>query len=109
MIFAFMLSVITRNTALSVGVSIACYIGSGIIMQIINQFITADWVKFIPFNNLGLADSIFANNISYTAMQNISNSISGNSVGFSLAVLGVCVILMTITMFDSFNKRDIVQ
>lgn len=52
MIFAFMLSCITRNTALSVGVSIACYVGSGIVMNIINYYITADWVKYIPFNNL---------------------------------------------------------
>jgi len=108
MLFAFMLSVITRNTALSVGLSIACYIGSGIVMQLINAFITADWLKFIPFNNLGLADRIFANNISYVAMQNASGFMANVSVGFSLSLLGVCAILMIITMFDSFNKRDIV-
>lgn len=108
MLFAFMLSVITRNTALSVGLSIACYIGSGIVMQLINAFITADWLKFIPFNNLGLADRIFANNISYVAMQNASSFMANTSVGFSLSLLGVCAILMIITMFDSFNKRDIV-
>lgn len=108
MIFAFMLSTVTRNTALTVGVSIACYIGSGIIMSLINQFITADWLKFIPFNNLGLADKIFANNISYLAMQNASSMLNNVSIGFSLSVLLVCIILMLITMFDSFNKRDIV-
>lgn len=108
MLFAFMLSAITRNTALSVGLSIACYIGSGIVMQLINTFITADWLKFIPFNNLGLADKIFANNISYVAMQNASGFMANTSVGFSLSLLGVCAILMIITMFDSFNKRDIV-
>lgn len=107
MFFAFMLSVLTRNTALSVGVSIACYIGSGTIMQLINYYISADWVKFIPFNNLGLADKIFANNLSYT-MQNMPGVSNGISIGFSCGVLVVCVILMIITMFDSFNKRDIV-
>lgn len=108
MIFGFMLSVITRNTALSVGVSIACYIGSGIVMQLINYYISADWIKFIPFNNLGLADRIFANNISYVATQSMPNLLSNLSIGFSLSVLAVCSILMLITMFDSFNKRDIV-
>lgn len=108
MLFAFTLSVVTRNTALTVGVSIACYIGSGLIMQIVNQFLTADWLKFIPFNNFGLSDKIFANNISYVATQNLSGFTNNASVGFSLSVLAVCSILMIITMFDSFNKRDIV-
>ncbi len=108
MIFAFMLSTITRNTALSVGVSIACYVGSGIIMNLINYYISADWVKYIPFNNMGIADKIFENNISYTTMQMASGATQNAPVVFSLSVLTVCIILMIISMFDSFNKRDIV-
>lgn len=108
MLFALMLSVITKNTALSVGVSIACYIGSGTIMQLINYYITADWVKFIPFNNLGIVDSVFTNNFSYSTMQNMMSGTSETSVGFSLCVLAVCAVLMVVTMFDSFNKKDIV-
>ncbi len=107
MIFAFMLSTLTRNTALSVGVSIACYIGSGIVMNILNLYITADWIKYIPFNNLGMADKIFANNISYGTMQMTSELLSKTTVGFSMSVLIVCMILMVVSMFDSFNKRDI--
>jgi len=108
MLFAFMFSVLTRNTALAVGISVGCYVGSGIVMNLINYYISADWVKFIPFNNLGIADQIFTNNISYSTMQMASEALSGNSVGFSLAVLGVCSVLMIVSMFDSFNKRDIV-
>ncbi len=108
MLFALMFSVLTRNTALAVGVSVACYVGAGIVMNLINYYISADWVKFIPFNNLGIADQIFTNNISYSTMQMASEALSGNSVGFSLAVLGVCSVLMIVSMFDSFNKRDIV-
>lgn len=108
MLFAFMFSVLTRNTALAVGISVGCYVGSGIVMSLINYYISADWVKFIPFNNLGIADKIFTNNISYSTMQMASGALSGTSVGFSLAVLGVCAVLMIVSMFDSFNKRDIV-
>jgi len=108
MFFAFMLSTITKNTALSVGVSIACYVGSGIVMNLLNYYIAADWVKFIPFNNLGIADKIFTNNISYSTMQMSSGLMNETSLGFSLGVLGVCTIIMIISMFDSFNKRDIV-
>ena len=77
-------------------------------MGLINQFITADWIKYIPFNNLGLADKIFANNLSYVAMQNASSMLNNVSIGFSISVLVVCSILIITTMFDSFNKRDIV-
>lgn len=107
MMFAFMLSTLTRNTALSVGVSIACYIGSGIVMNILNLYITADWIKYIPFNNLGIADKIFSNNISFSTMQMTSELLSKVTIGFSISVLIVCVILMIVSMFDSFNKRDI--
>ncbi len=108
MLFAFMLSTITRNTALSVGISIACYIGSGIIMELLNYYITADWVKYIPFNNLDIVDKIFTNTTLYTTSLSASEYLSNVSIGFSLSVLGVCSILMLVTMFDSFNKRDVV-
>lgn len=107
-LLAMMLSVITRNTALAVGVATSCYAGAGIVMQIINAVITSDWIKFIPFNNMALTDKIFANAVSYNTMQMSSTMLNNVSIGFSLSVLGVCAILMLITMFDSFNKRDVV-
>ena len=107
MFFAFMLSTITRNTALSVALSIASYVGSGIVMQIINMYITKDWIKFIPFNNLGFADRIFTNNVTYSTMQMASGALNSVTLSFSFGVIGVCVLLMLVSMFDSFNKRDI--
>ena len=107
LLFAMMLSTVTRSTAASVGISIATYFGGTTIMQIVNLFVKADWVKFIPLNNLSLVDRIFTNDLSYTASSLVS-SVTGNiPVGFSLAVLGVCSLLMIVTMFDSFRKRDI--
>ncbi len=108
MILALMLSTITRNTAISVSISIASFIGGDIIMTIINQFVTKDWVKFIPFNNTGVVNKIFPNAMSYTSNQYMFDMINNVSIWFNLGVLGVCLILMLVTMFDSFNKRDIV-
>ena len=106
-LFALMLSVLTRNTAVAVSFSVAIYIGNTIAMAIINQFITKDWIRFVPFNNLNIADKIFPN-----ASNPISFATDGfatsTSLGFSLAVLGVCAILMLVTMYDSFNRRDII-
>lgn len=107
-LFAVMLSTITRNTAVSVSFSVALYIGNGIVMQILNQFITKDWIKFIPFNNLNLTSKIFPNSTDMSSLMFGSNFATSTSLGFSLAVLGVCAILMLITMYDSFNKRDII-
>jgi len=108
MVLALMLSTVTRNSAVSVGLSIATYLGGATIMQIVNMFVKSDWVKFIPFNNLSLTSRIFTGDISYTTSSMIS-SLTGNiSLGFSFAVLGICVFLMLVTMFDSFRKRDIV-
>ena len=105
-IFALMISVITRNTSLSLGLSIATYMGNSIAMIIINSYIKKDWIKIIPFNNLNIADKIFPNfkSMLSTGLENTTTT----SLGFSIAVLGVCVILMFVTMYDSFNKRDII-
>lgn len=108
MVFALMLSTVTRNSAVSVGLSIATYLGGATIMQIINMFVKSDWTKFIPFNNLSLNSRIFTGDVSYSASSMISGLTGNISVGFSFAVLGVCVFLMVVTMFDSFRKRDIV-
>lgn len=106
-VFAMMLSTVARNTAVAVGVSIATYLGGGTIMSIINMFVKSDWIKFIPFNNLSLADKIFTGDMSYSANAMVK-SVTGNiPLNFSLAVLGVCVFIMLVTMFDSFRKRDI--
>lgn len=106
-IFAVMLSTITRNTAAAVSFGVATYMGNGIVMAIINQFIQKDWIKFIPFNNLNIADKIFVNEINIFAMTS-DNFATSTSLAFSLAVLGVCTILMLVTMYDSFNHRDII-
>ena len=106
-LFALMLSVITRNTAVSVSIGIALYMGNGIFMTIINSFVTKDWVRYIPFNNLNLVDKVFPN-AGKLIDTGVSNFATTSSLGFSMTVLGVCAILMLVTMFDSFNKRDII-
>lgn len=105
-IFALMLSVITRNTSVSLGLSLATYMGNSVAMLIVNSYIKKDWIKIIPFNNLDIASKIFPNfeSVISTGLE----STVATSLGFSLVVLGICVILMFVTMFDSFNKRDII-
>lgn len=107
-LFSVMLSTITRNTAVSVSLSVGLYMGNGIVMQILNMLIQKDWIKFVPFNNLNIVDKIFPNSTNIMNMMSGTNFATSTSLGFSLAVLGVCAILMLITTYDSFNKRDII-
>lgn len=106
-LFAIMLSVLTRNTAASISFSLAMYLGNGIIMSIINMYIKKDWIRYVPFNNLNIFEKIFVNYQSPLSMAG-SSFANSTSLMFSLGVLGVCAILMLVTMYDSFNKRDII-
>lgn len=106
-LFALMLSAVTRNTSVAVSLSVATYMGNGIAMAIINSFIKKDWIKFVPFNNLNIANKIFPNFENPMAMLGKSFATS-TSLQFSLGVLAVCAILMLITAYDSFNNRDII-
>ncbi len=109
-LFAVMLSTVTRNTAASVSFSMALYMGNGIVMMILNQFIKKDWIRFVPFNNLNIAEKIFSNstNLSQMLLDGTDTFAKSTSLGFSLGVLVVCAILMLVTTYDSFNKRDII-
>lgn len=105
-LFALMFSVLTRNSSVSIGISVAIYMGNSTVMAILNLFITKDWMKFIPFNNLNISEKIFPNFESLTeTTQSIATS---SSLSFSLVVLGVWAVLMLVTAYDSFNNRDIV-
>ena len=108
-LLAIMLSVITRNTAVAVSFSVATYIGNGIIMAILNMYIKSEWIRFVPFNNLNIYSKIFPN---ATDIMNVFGSTGGFATStplvFSIGVLAVCTILMLVTMYDSFNHRDII-
>ncbi len=108
LLFAMMLSTVTRNTAISVGVSIATYLGGSTIMSIVNSLVNSEWVKFIPSNNLSIAERVFSNDITYSASTVLEPLANNSSVSFSLILLGVCALIMIVTMFDSYRKRDII-
>lgn len=107
-IFALMFSVVVRNSSVALSLSIATYMGNGIVMGVLNSYIKKDWVRFIPFNNLNIAEKIFPNFSGLDIVGTAKNFATSTSLGFSFVVLGVCVILMLITAYDSFNNRDIV-
>lgn len=112
-VFAFMLSVLTRNTAVAVGISIATYFGGTIVLNKMMELPSYEWLSFIPFASMSLNGRVFP---FVGMMQNISNMDSGfisvtafrePGVTFSLIYLAVLLFCMTYTALDSFNRRDL--
>ena len=109
MLFAFMLSVITRNTAASVGISIGVYFGGSMAMGIVTQLFRGEWIKFIPFSNLSLSNKFFP----YSGVNDILSEMTGvetvgsTSLAFSLCYLAVLCICLLYIAKDSFCRRDI--
>ena len=108
LVFAFMMSVITRNSAASVGIAMAVYFGGGMVTQIITSLTTGEWLRFIPFCNLSLAGKFFPFSPDAEMVNMFANMVSNsNTLQFSLIYLAVLVFLMGYTAFDSFTRRDI--
>ncbi|MHB1454912.1 MAG: ABC transporter permease subunit [Saccharofermentanales bacterium] len=108
MVFAYMLSIITRNTAASVGISIAIYFGGSLVNSFLQVISTGEWAKFIPFNNMSLAGRILPDITSGGGIMNLFGFRAVvPSVGFSLAYLAVMLICFGYIALDSFNRRDI--
>lgn len=111
--FAYMLSIVTKNTAASVSVSIGLYLGGSFIhLLLVSSLSGYEYlVKFLPFSNLNLFDKVF-----YTAAS------SGNSAGllwgniadtgstslvFSLFYIIIILVCMISVGLDHFCRRDI--
>lgn len=100
------LSALTRSTIMANTFTVITYIGSSIAINIIKQFVKIDFLKYLPFNNFDLKYKIFSFDTSTTNYA-VNNYVSDTTLEFSLIVLGITAFLLLVTMFESFNKRDI--
>lgn len=113
MAFAFMLSVLTRNTAVAVGLSIAMYFGGSTVLSSMMFLPSYEWLKFVPFASLNLNSRVFPfSSMMQAITMNYSGIISGTnftspSLIFSVIYLLVFLFCMTYTAMDSFNRRDL--
>lgn len=113
MFFALMLSILTRNTAVAVGITIAVYFSGGIINTILAFIGNGEWAKFVPFVHLDISSKVFPNDVlmqqagAITSGSGLTNSSTQTSLTFSLCYLGVMLLCMIYTSLDSFNRRDL--
>jgi len=101
------LSTLTRNTAISNTFTVMAYIGVPTAIYIIQQFVKLDFLKYLPFDNFDLRSKVLPFD-TYTSTLAINNSYNNTTLQFSLIVLGITAFLLLVTMFESFNKKDII-
>ncbi len=111
MTFAFMLSVLTRNTAAAVGVSVAGYFGGSIAQQVLATLSNYEPLKFLPFANMNLQSRFFPFGNLMQSLMSGGYSMGGSFIypklAFSLIYLAVLFFCMGYISMDSFNRRDI--
>lgn len=90
---SFMVSVLVRNTATSMGVMLAAIISGTLLEQVASQW---NAVKYYVFTNLKLTD--------YLSGQ--SMPIADTSLPFSLTVLSIWSLIALVIAFVVFTKRD---
>lgn len=92
--FAFAISTVFRNSAISIGISLfLLFIGEPITMLLASWF---EWAKFLLFANTDL-----------TRYYESTPLISGMSLSFSIMILIIYFIIFQVIAFTVFKKRDI--
>lgn len=111
--FAYTLSIVTKNTAASVSVSMGLYLGGSFLHLLLESSLSgyAHLLKFLPFSNLSLFGKIF---YSSSGTQNIGGVLFGNiantssvSLVFSIFYNIIILICMISIGMDHFCRRDI--
>lgn len=106
--FALLLSTVTRNSALSVGLSIGTYFGVSSVSTILTTTASGEWTKFIPFEHFNMLGRIFTYSPVYiNDYSGMFGNITDIPLLFSAVYLVVLTVTMMITSYDSFNHRDI--
>lgn len=96
--FGFMLSSAFRSSGLAIGLSIFILL-SGNVLNALFNLIDKPWVKFVLFPNLELTSYMNGGTGPFAHEQ--------TTLGFSLAVLAVYVILFNLVSWTVFRKRDV--
>lgn len=107
---AMTISVLSRNTIISNTITLVIYIASNFLSYIISSssssmfdiILKLDFMKYLPITNFNLIDKILP------TYEKVTNFIHINtSLNFSLIVISITAVALSMVMFESFNKKDI--
>lgn len=91
---AFMVSTLFRSSAMAIGLSIFLLMAGGGIVMFLSRY---EWAKFVLFANTNLEQYVNGN----TPM------LEGMTLGFSITVLIVYLVIFIAVAFTTFQKRDV--
>lgn len=94
--FAFMISSLVRNSALSIGLSVFLMLSGTGIVQFLGAGLGLDWARYIIFANTDL-----------NAIIERTTPFFGHTVPFALCVIAVYMVVFLLTAWDAFMRRDI--
>ncbi|MCL1832844.1 MAG: ABC transporter permease, partial [Oscillospiraceae bacterium] len=98
---AFALSAATRNTGLSIAVSIAALIGGNIINMIMRFIVQVDWGRYLIFANVDLVTIVHGGSTPLDAPY------PGQTLAFSIGVIAVHMVIFLLMAWDGFTKREL--
>ncbi|MCD8094849.1 MAG: ABC transporter permease [Ruminococcus sp.] len=93
--FAMAISALSKNSALSVGLSIFLTLSGYTLVAMLNS-LGFDWARYILFANLDL-----------TSIASGNSSFAQHSLGFAITVIAAHMVVFLLTMFDAFDKKEI--
>lgn len=99
------LSSIFRNTIVSNTITLVIYIAAPVVIEIVQQYSKLDFLRYLPFTNFNLTSKVLP--IYDPTYTRIVNSYKNTTLEFSLVILCITCLLLLVTMFESFNKKDI--
>lgn len=92
---AFMISSMMRNSALAIGIGVTALLGGSMVVAMLAQ-LGCDWGRYFLFANMNLSQAASGNTV-----------FPNQSLGFSLGVLAVHMVIFLITAYDGFTRREV--
>ncbi len=105
LLIGIMFSTLTRNTAISTVITSILFIGAPVAIDKIYNFIKIDSLKYLPFSNFNLIDSVLKLEKYDSLYKEVFSFLP--PIQLSIIVLSITALLLIITALESFNKKDI--
>lgn len=91
---AFMISTLFRSSGMAIGISLFLLLSNGALMLFLSRF---DWAKFVLFANTDLGQYADGG----------TPLIDGMTLGFSVTILVIYLVVFLAASFVTFTKRDV--
>ena len=92
---AFAISSLMRNSAVAIGISVFAMLAGNTMVTFLGTILQQDWARFFIFANTDL-----------NAIMTGTSIFPNMTVGFSLCVIAVHMVIFFLTAWDGFMRRE---